>query len=470
MKVNNRIFFTSVIFICLVSSTSFAQSDSTTGLLSTGDRMDVDNPTTIYNPKDSQGKIYQLQEVDGEKPKYFILQDDHSMKPAGDTVTTITVDSSGNRTNIQGSETSPNMILVDEQGKTMRDIDPLKELNIKEQARNEPITVKQGSLEHSKAVSAKKPYKVLKGEFDAKNPDQQEYTEIYSPNDDVIDSHLVRPVESNSDIQNGDGYAGTQDASGYTTPDNSTEISTEESELWTIDVSEFDAPDDNTTALNSESSLDNFSDDIIGLDGFNVASADDSWEVGEIDEQQLQREISQFNREEERRIAFEKEQERLREIQHERERAIARAEREREREIARAERESKKGGGVLGGILQGMAIAGAAYGVKTGNTDLVNTSIRAGVLGATGDPELAESITGSVGSSSYSNSSGASNCSTSQQNTWANYVREANVCTGAQRYLGLMKQWSSSGICGVGQNEVQNAKQRCNGLCDSNCY
>ena len=107
---------------------------------------------------------------------------------------------------------------------------------------------------------------------------------------------------------------------------------------------------------------------------------------------------------------------------------------------------------------------GAVRGTETGNTDLVNQSLKLGVLGVTGDTDLANSIGAS--SSSSSSSAGSSDCSDSDQSQVAKALQDMNsqgVCNGAgQRYVNLVKRLAGSGQCGYTQSHVANAKAQCN--------
>ena len=173
----------------------------------------------MYTPLNSDGSVYELFDGVEHTGKRFLLQADDTMQAAGDSVTTVTIDSFGNATNVQGVDSSKYVVLVDDNGKAQTDLDPLKERNIRERLRNEPITVESGSLEHSKAVSSGKPYRVLEGEFDASQSGELKYKEIYNPSDEV-GSHLIQDVDNSAElgIQDVGGFletaSGTEDAGG----------------------------------------------------------------------------------------------------------------------------------------------------------------------------------------------------------------------------------------------------------------
>jgi len=501
----NRFTYIFLTFVFLTSSV-VAQNSSETNLQeSSGVRFDKEG--NMYTPLNSEGTVYQLFDGATHTGKRFVLQSDDTMQAAGDSVTTVTIDSLGNSTHVQGSEHSQYIVLLDDGGKAQTNLDPLKERNIKERLRNEPITVEAGSFEHSTAVASGRPYRVLDGEFDASQNGELKYKEVYNPSDEV-GSHLIQDVdnaaalgtqdaggfsESASGTEDAGGISakksqsanqgsvdggqdfggnltqekGTEDTSGWSTQSEPVAASKDEDAgLWDIDTSDFDQGADATVVLNEENNFGLNPGEIVGLDGVEVWNEANNWGIGQINEDELQAEISQFNREEKRRIAFEKEQERQREIarkQEQREREIARAERERERQ-------AQKGTGILGAILQGAAIAGAVHGVNTGDAALVEQSVKLGVLGATGDAELANS----VGSgSAVSSSSGGDNCPATARNQVERALGDMNsqgVCGGAgQRYVNLVKRLASSGQCGYDQSFVANAKAQCN-ACETACY
>lgn len=492
--------FIYILFLIAIASSVSAQNSSETNLQeSSGVRFDKEG--NMYTPLNSDGSVYELFDGVEHTGKRFILQSDSTMQAAGDSVTTVTINSFGNTQNVQGVDSNKYVVFVDENGKAQTNLDPLKERNIRERLRNEPITVESGSLEHSQAVASGKPYRVLEGDFDASQTGELKYKEIYNPSDEV-GSHLVQEVNNSADIgtQDAGGFLendsgtedaggavpsevatgtensggnsaienGTEDTSGWSTQSESvTATADADADLWSIDTSAYEQhSSDDVIVLNEENNFGLNPGEIVGLDGVEVWNEANNWDIGKIDETELQGEINQFNREEKRRLEFEEEQERQREIarrQEQREREIAIAEQEREQE-------AKKGGGILGALVQGVAIAGAVHGVNTGNETLVNDSIRLGVLGATGDAGLASSI-GTSSTASGSNSS--DNCSASARSQVERALSDLSsqgACTGAgQRYVNVVKQLAASGQCGYDQSYVANAKAQCN-ACETSCY
>ncbi len=428
----------------------------------------IDKKGDYYTAVNQEGTVF---ERDG---KQYIRTPDGEIAPQSNRVTTVLLDSNGVEISHMGPNDGGHYVFIDENGNPVIQ-DANKTRRLKEVTAGEPITVKEGSVDHVVEELNGREVKIEGENPVAQSPDQNPVQEVEAA--PQPDKQVTTPTEEPTGFV--DLEPDTESASDFI------DLDPDEDSFWEIDIPDEEVSNQGRdSAFTDDDSMWEIATDDAGSDtrGANdgslwdteTASSKDSGSEFDFDPNvnQVEKDLAIWKDNERRRIAYEQEQARQRQIARQREarRASIRAEQDRQEQAqAQAQAAQDEGGGWLSAIGHGLGVAGIIVGISEGDAGLVSD---AATLGAAlnemdGNSDAAglygaiATNAGSYGGGGYGGTS--QNCTAQQAqaiNAAASRTSGDALCTGGlQAYINILRNYQ--GRCGITQSDVDAAVANC---------